>query len=148
MVADHHGLRMDMASLRQKFSLSLKGATLARAAGFIEPGQPVKLRYAAYPYQKFGQHQGTVISVDKTPYAPQELPPQVIAALQSASQATPEATYRITVQLEQQTIDAYGKPQTLKPGMLVEADIIQRTQRIYEWMLDPLMGFAKRASSS
>jgi hypothetical protein len=28
--------------------------------------------------------------------------------------------------------------------MLVEADIIQRSQRIVEWMLDPLMGFAKR----
>jgi membrane fusion protein len=118
-----------------------------RAAGFIEPGQAVKLRYAAYPYQKFGQHQGTVTSVDKTPYAPQELPPQVVAALQSASHATPEATYRITVQLAQQTIDAYGKPQSLKPGMLVEADIIQRTQRIYEWMLDPLLGFAKRTGS-
>jgi membrane fusion protein len=119
-----------------------------RAAGFIEPGQAVKLRYAAYPYQKFGQHQGTVTSVDKTPYAPQELPPQVVAALQSTSQATQEATYRITVQLEQQTIDAYGKAQHLKPGMLVEADIIQRTQRIVEWMLDPLLGFAKRTGSS
>jgi membrane fusion protein len=52
------------------------------------------------------------------------------------------------VQLEQQTIDAYGKPQHLKPGMLVEADIIQRTQHIYEWMLDPLVGFAKRTGSS
>jgi membrane fusion protein len=85
----------------------------------------------------------------KTPYAPQELPAQVVAALQSgSSQTTQEATYRITVQLEQQTIEAYGKPQALKPGMLVEADIIQRTQRIVEWILDPLMGFAKRASSS
>jgi hypothetical protein len=152
MVADHHGLLLDMARLRQKFSLSLKCATLASVigyakSGFIEPGQAVKLRYAAYPYQKFGQHQGTVTSVDKVPYAPQELPPQVVAALQSASQATPEATYRITVQLAQQTIDAYGKPQALKPGMLVEADIIQRTQRIVEWILDPLLGFAKRTSS-
>jgi hypothetical protein len=31
--------------------------------------------------------------------------------------------------------------------MLVEADIIQRTQRIVEWMLDPLLGFAKRTGS-
>jgi hypothetical protein len=75
MIADHHGLRLDMASLRQKFSLSLKGATLARVIGYvqcglIEPGQAVKLRYAAYPYQKFGQHQGTVTSVDKNPLRP------------------------------------------------------------------------------
>jgi membrane fusion protein len=119
-----------------------------RSAGFIEPGQAVKLRYAAYPYQKFGQHQGVVTSVDKTPYAPQELPPQVVAALQTGSQASTEATYRITVRLQQQTIEAYGKPQLLKPGMLVEADIVQRTQRIYEWMLDPLMGFAKRTGGS
>ena len=39
MVAAHHGHRSDMASLRQRFSLSLKGATLAdmvRMAGQLQ----------------------------------------------------------------------------------------------------------------
>jgi ATP-binding cassette, subfamily B, bacterial CvaB/MchF/RaxB len=44
MVADHHGLRMDMASLRQKFSLSLKGATLAHVIGYAQ-----RLSFSARP---------------------------------------------------------------------------------------------------
>jgi membrane fusion protein len=115
-----------------------------RAAGFVEPGQQVRLRYAAYPYQKFGQHTGTVLAVDKTPYAPRELPEAVLAALQTAANAAPEAHYRITVSLEHQHINAYGKPQPLKPGMLVEADIIQRTSRLWERIVEPLKGFGQR----
>jgi membrane fusion protein len=116
-----------------------------RAAGFVEPGQQVRLRYAAYPYQKFGQHTGTVLAVDKTPYAPRELPEAVLAALQTAANAAPEAHYRITVSLESQHITAYGKPQPLKPGMLVEADIIQRTSRLWERIVEPLKGFGQRS---
>jgi membrane fusion protein len=115
-----------------------------RAAGFVEPGQQVRLRYAAYPYQKFGQHNGTVLAVDKTPYAPRELPEAVLAALQTAANAVPEAHYRITVGLEHQHINAYGKPQPLKPGMLVEADVIQRTSRLWERIVEPLKGFGQR----
>jgi membrane fusion protein len=117
-----------------------------RQAGFIEPGQAVRLRYAAYPYQKFGQHRGIVIAVDKTPYAPQELQASVMAALQSgtASHANTEAAYRVTVSLERQTIQAYGKPQPLKPGMVLEADIVQRTSKVYEWMLEPLRSVSAR----
>jgi ATP-binding cassette, subfamily B, bacterial CvaB/MchF/RaxB len=44
MVADHHGLRLDMASLRQKFSLSLKGATLAHVIGYAQ-----RLGFSARP---------------------------------------------------------------------------------------------------
>ena len=39
MVAGHHGLRTDLPTLRQRFSLSLKGATLAdlvRMAGALQ----------------------------------------------------------------------------------------------------------------
>jgi membrane fusion protein len=115
-----------------------------RSAGFVEPGQAVRLRYAAFAYQKFGQHQGTVIAVDRTPYTPGELPSQALAALQTSAGASPEAVYRVTVQIEHQHIMAYGKPQPLKPGMVVEADVIQRTSKLWEWVTEPLRGFAQR----
>jgi ATP-binding cassette, subfamily B, bacterial CvaB/MchF/RaxB len=44
MIADHHGLRLDLASLRQKFSLSLKGATLAHVIGYAQ-----RLGFSARP---------------------------------------------------------------------------------------------------
>ncbi len=37
----------------------------SNGVGFIEPNQSVNLRFAAFPYQKFGQYQGTVTSVSK-----------------------------------------------------------------------------------
>ncbi len=116
-----------------------------RSAGFVEPGQEVRLRYAAFPYQKFGQQEGTVKAVDRTPYAPRELPEQVIAAIQSSATATAEAHYKVTVNLKEQSIAAYGKPQPLKPGMVVEADVIQRKSKLWEWVIEPLRGFAQRA---
>ena len=39
MIAAHHGLRSDLPTLRQRFSLSLKGATMAdlvRLAGHLQ----------------------------------------------------------------------------------------------------------------
>ncbi|MFZ6781417.1 HlyD family efflux transporter periplasmic adaptor subunit, partial [Undibacterium sp. Ji83W] len=46
----------------------------SRTAGFIQPGQEVLIRYAAFPYQKFGLHTATVVDVSRTPFAPAELP--------------------------------------------------------------------------
>jgi membrane fusion protein len=118
-----------------------------RAAGFVEPGQTVKLRYAAYPYQKFGMGEGTVTQVERTPYALQELPAQIAASVingSAASTNTPEPVYRVTVALYSQSIDAYGEAHPLKPGMVAEADIVQRSYRLYEQILEPLRGFAQR----
>ena len=33
---------------------------------------------------------------------------------------------------------AYGKTQPLQAGMLLEADVLQDTRRLYEWVLEPL----------
>jgi membrane fusion protein len=120
----------------------------ARAAGFIEPGQRVDIRFETYPYQKFGMGQGTVTDITKSPFALSELPPTVAAVVGPAAQMSGgqggEAVYRITVQLVEQTIQAYGKPQPLKAGMTVEADVLQDKRRLYEWVLEPVFGFAGR----
>lgn len=36
------------------------------AVGFVHVGDPVLIRYQAYPYQKFGQYRGTVASIART----------------------------------------------------------------------------------
>ena len=38
----------------------------SKASGFIENGQKVRLRFQAYPYQKFGQYEGTVSQVSRS----------------------------------------------------------------------------------
>lgn len=106
-------------------------------AGFIEPGQSVLMRYAAYPYQKFGMARGKVLSLAKTPYALQELPAHIASAVQRKTMGT-ELYYRVKIELDSQSITVYGNALPLQAGMLLEADIVQDKRRLYEWVLEPI----------
>ncbi|MCH8622333.1 HlyD family efflux transporter periplasmic adaptor subunit [Undibacterium sp. TS12] len=123
----------------------------SRTAGFITPGQQVLIRYAAFPYQKFGLHKATVTDVSRTPFAPAELPQNLATTiLSNAQQAingfnTNEALYRIKVRLNSQSINAYGQAQAIKPGMTLEADVLQDRRRIWEWVLEPVLAMTQRA---
>lgn len=107
----------------------------SRSVGFVRIGDTVLLRYQAYPYQKFGHARGKVISVAKTALPANEI--SFLGATGAQGQQS-EPLYRITVDLESQAVTAYGKPQPLQAGMLLEADILQDRRRIYEWVLEPL----------
>jgi membrane fusion protein len=96
----------------------------------------VLLRYHAYPYQKFGHHEGVVTNVSRAAVSPGELPSQ-LAGLTSLYGAN-EPVYRLTAGLASQTITAYGQPMPLQPGMQLEADVIIEKRRLIEWVLDPL----------
>jgi membrane fusion protein len=108
----------------------------SKAIGFIKPGDKVLLRYQAYPYQKFGQSQGTVAFVSKVALSGNEL----ASMTNSAGNGTvgSEPLYRITVNLAAQAVTAYGQPQPLQAGMSLDADILQERRRLYEWVLEPL----------
>ncbi len=108
----------------------------SRAVGFVEPGQGVRIRYAAYPYQKFGQYAGQVTQVSRSALAANELPAQLA---QLGQQAAGEGLYRITVALTQPSVNAYGKAQPLTAGMQLEADILQDTRSLIEWVFEPLV---------
>lgn len=130
---------------RPLVSIVPTGATLqaqlyapSRAVGFVRPGDAVLLRYQAYPYQKFGHARGKVLSVAKT-----ALPSNEISALGNVSGNSngqnSEPLYRINVGLDSQSITAYGQAQPLQAGMLLDADVLQDTRRLYEWVLEPLL---------
>lgn len=111
--------------------------------GFVEAGQLALMRYAAYPYQKFGTAKATVLDVAKSPYALQELPVHIAETLSSTARAS-ELFYRVTLALESQTFEVYGEPQSLRVGMLVEADIIQERRRLFEWIFEPIYAIGAR----
>lgn len=104
----------------------------SRAVGFIQPGDHVQLRYQAFPYQKFGHYEGRVVRVSRSAINPGES-----VALSGGGQAT-EPYYRVLVALDRQAIRAYGKLEALRPGMLLEADIMGERRRLVEWLLEPL----------
>jgi membrane fusion protein len=109
------------------------------AVGFLRPQQTVLLRYQAYPYQKFGHHAGEVLLVSKTPLQATE-----IAALALPQDARREPLYRITVDLKEQSVQAYGQAQALVPGMQLDADVVLDKRRLIEWIFEPLIGVSQR----
>ena len=112
----------------------------SRAVGFIAPGDRVLLRYQAYPWQKFGHQQGQVIGVSRSALGPAELG----ALLGNAGGGQP--LYRVTVALARQAVSAYGRSEMLKPGMLLDADILGETRRLVEWLFEPLYSLQGRIS--
>ncbi|QJI30069.1 HlyD family efflux transporter periplasmic adaptor subunit [Pseudomonas sp. ADAK18] len=108
----------------------------SKSVGFIRPGDAVLIRYQAYPYQKFGQYQAQVLSISRTAVPSADL--AVMAGEVPGLSRNGEQLYRLRVQLNEQSVMAYGKPQPLQSGMLLDADILQESRRLYEWVLEPL----------
>lgn len=103
------------------------------AIGFVKPGDRVLLRYQAYPYQKFGSHEGKVLRVSRS-----------ATPLPNSAGANSEPMYRVLVSLHQQSVQAYGHPEALLPGMRLEADVMGERRRLFEWVLEPLYSVTGR----
>lgn len=108
------------------------------AAGFVKPGQQVLLRYDAFPYQKFGQQAGTVLSISNAAASTAEL-----NALALRPEWANEPLFIVAVSLENQSIASADRRLPLHVGMRVEADLLHESRRLFEWILEPL--YAARA---
>lgn len=118
----------------------------SKDAGFIRPGQSVRIRYQAYPYQKFGHYDGVVQEVSGSPMLPAELPYPVAAKSEGLSllaglPAMPntDPMFRIRIRPQNNYVMAYGQKQALQPGMQVEADVMLDTRSLLEWIFEPLL---------
>ena len=101
--------------------------------GFIEAGAAVMLRYAAFPFQRFGLYRGVVTEVTRAPLEGDEVP-----EAREGAKARPGGIYRVTVRPDADGVMAYGERRRLEAGMRVEADIALETRPLYRWLLDPL----------
>ncbi len=105
----------------------------SRAVGFVEPGDEVRLRYQSFPYQKFGHHMGKVARISRSALSQGELG----ALIGNVNGGEPH--YRIVVELDRESVRAFGRDEALKPGMLLEADIFGETRSLWEWAIEPLL---------
>lgn len=108
----------------------------SRAIGFLRPGQRVRLRYQAFPYQKFGHYEGVLASVSGTAVNPGEMPAHLSGLTGIVGAGAP--VYRVVVRLTRQAVTVYGRPTPLQPGMQLDADVVIERRRLVEWVLDPL----------
>jgi HlyD family secretion protein len=105
--------------------------------GFVEPGQSVKLKLAAYPFQKYGMLEGVV----KT----------IAADVSSANASDAKASapvdlgFKAIVALNTQQLTARGQPFVLNPGMQVTAEIRQGERTVMEYLLSPVTATVMQA---
>ena len=96
--------------------------------GFVRPRQAVKIKLAAFQFQKYGMIDGTVVhvSADATE-AP--TPNTRSDALTGRDRPTGPLAFRALVDLKQQHVNADGERYSLAPGMQVIAEIKLGTAR-------------------
>lgn len=101
------------------------------AMGFIKAGQRVRISYDAFPYQRFGQYQGTVRSISQT-----DVP------IPQGANGDRRAVFLVRVGLDSGQVKAYGTQIALRPGHTLSADIEIDRRRLFRWMMDPLFAFS------
>lgn len=106
-----------------------------RAYGFVMPGQRTRLRFDAFPYQRFGLYEGEVIKTAQAIVLPGEVDMPV---------AVQEPVYRVQVALGQQEIRAYGNTVPLQSGMLLSADIVLEQRSLISWLFEPILSLQGR----
>ena len=106
-----------------------------RAIGFISQGQEVVLRYEAFPYERFGQYHGRVRTIGRNVWTQGER----IGPLSAR-----EPVYRVDVDLDKQSVTALGQEYALRPGMLVNADLLLERRTILEWIFEPVLQLKDR----
>jgi membrane fusion protein len=87
----------------------------------VRPGQPVKLMYDAFPYQRYGVRYGTVRWVSP-----------------ASGGSGEHATFRVFVDLDESTLSIQGERRPLAPGMGGRAAVIVGRRSLVSYALEPL----------
>ena len=101
--------------LRAELTLPQSGVSL------VQSGQEVKLRYDAFPYQRFGVRYGVVRWVG----------PQRVVPGDSGG-------FRALIDLDTTSMLVSGRPQPLLPGMVGRADIIVGRRTLVSYAFEPI----------
>ena len=113
--------------------------------GFVQIGQDVQVKLAAYPFQKYGMLTGKVIhvSADAT-----QLPQANVAGNADGQPLPPREAlaYKARIRLDAQSLRApQGNPLQLASGMQVVAEIHQGKRTVLEYLLSPVQKVVSEA---
>lgn len=102
--------------------------------GFVREGQSVKIKLAAFPFQKYGMLEGTVMRIAADAVDPREQP----SVAQDPEETANVSPYKALIKLDSQTLVAQQSHWPLAPGMQVVAEIRQGTRTVMEYLLSPV----------
>ena len=100
--------------------------------GFVRPGLTVKLKFATYPFQKYGMGQGTVEHVSADAQSEEEARDQGLAGGQRPLR------YKALVALDANALEMDGVQYPLSVGMQTTAEILLGDRTVAEYLLSPV----------
>lgn len=106
--------------------------------GFTAVGQGVKVKVAAYSFQKYGLMDGEVSMISPDAADPRQQP----------QQGQPTQTYRAIIRLKETALvdPRTGERYPLNAGMLVTAEIHQGRRTVMEYLLSPVQKVTQEAA--
>lgn len=91
--------------------------------GYIIEGQKVKVKIETFAFQKYGLITGTVVKISPD---------------STEDKDTKQNIYRIEVALDKNFLERKEQKYFIKPGMVVNADVILSQRTIFEYLTSPL----------
>ncbi len=101
--------------------------------GFVRAGQPVKLKFAAYPFQKYGMGHGTVEHVSADAQSEVEARDKGLTAVGQRP-----LRYKALVTLAANALEIDGVKYPLSVGMQTTAEILLGDRTVAQYLLSPV----------
>lgn len=107
--------------------------------GFVHAGQAVQVKLAAYPFQKYGMLQGTVLQIWPDAAESSDHGEAKSSGNETSSSGNSESQgYRALIELQSQTLAQGGTRLELMSGMRVAAEINEGKRSALEYLLSPV----------
>lgn len=100
--------------------------------GFVREGQPVKLKFAAFPFQKYGMVEGTVEHVSA------DAADSNTTGQNDPNKKTQPLLYKALVRLKDMALAMDGQRFALSAGMQTNAEIWLGDRTVMEYLLSPV----------
>ncbi|PXK17571.1 HlyD family secretion protein [Klebsiella variicola] len=114
------------------------------AIPYLKVGDPINIRYDAFPSDKFGQFPGTILSISSMPASRQEMSEYTNVGDGTAQQEL--ALYKAIVKIKDKEFKHDGKTLRLSNGLKAQAVVFLEERPLYMWMFTPVYKISQRVS--
>lgn len=114
------------------------------AIPYLKVGDPINIRYDAFPSDKFGQFPGTILSISSMPASRQEMSEYTNVSDGTAQQEL--ALYKAIVKIKDKEFKHNGKTLRLSNGLKAQAVVFLEERPLYMWMFTAVYKISQSVS--
>lgn len=104
---------------------------------WVHSGDNLNIRYNAFPFQKYGQFAGRVLTLTAAPVPLRELSGYASAPRSASGSVSDNGWFKALVQPELPRLTVTDNTSLLTSGMQVQATIFLEKRPLWQWMLSP-----------